>query len=168
MDKTWKPKKMTKKQKEDRLLIFRKMEEVAHLLKEVDDIGKRYDWFDTGQAGVWLDQVNDWLGSMEFNLKVKHVSGMSIDELKKRCEEIDDWTPNAQAWVDKKIMGIKPISHEAEKIERCQIHDGEWSEVTEYVFFAKVKESKVTIPKQLLDTVKLRTDDMAQLEIRVA
>jgi len=96
------------KEKEDRLLIAQKLEEVARLLKNISDIGNTHQWFDTAQADILLDDVNEWLAMLEIQRKLGPVSGMSIDELKKCCQQIH-WTPNAQARVDKKIISIKPI-----------------------------------------------------------
>jgi len=55
-----------------------------------------------------------------------------------------------------------------ELMKSMQIHDGDTFTLIQHHFYAEIKEGKITVPKELMDTLKVKDGDMVQIEIDVA
>jgi len=56
----------------------------------------------------------------------------------------------------------------AELLKKCEIHDGQIFTLIQHHFYAEVKQGKITIPKEIIETLHLTEGDMIQIEIDVA
>lgn len=57
---------------------------------------------------------------------------------------------------------------EKEIIELCKIEPGEWWYEKIYGFYALLKRGKVTVPKELIETLELEEDRFVRLTIHKA
>jgi len=65
---------------------------------------------------------------------------------------------------------VKDIAETKEIIKRSVKHfqDGEWWTETDYHFFVYAKGDKVTIPKAIMDALKIKDEQLLAFRIRLA
>lgn len=54
---------------------------------------------------------------------------------------------------------------EEEKAEFCKVYEGEWWIEDVHGFYARLKDGKVTVPKEVIKKLKLREDQFLRLHI---
>lgn len=57
---------------------------------------------------------------------------------------------------------------EEEKIRLARVEDGDWWIHKQYSFYGEIKDGKVTVPKEIMEQLKLKDGDLAALTVEVA
>lgn len=74
-----------------------------------------------------------------------------------------------EAFAKAKIGKPKPITDEERKMFKlCHVDPGSWFTITEVGFYAVLKDGKVTVPKEVIEHLKLEEDQLAVLKIDTA
>jgi hypothetical protein len=55
-----------------------------------------------------------------------------------------------------------------ELMKGMEVKDGQCFSMINQCFYAVIKEGKITVPKKILDSLKVKDGDMVQIEINVA
>ncbi len=64
-------------------------------------------------------------------------------------------------------MDLKSARAHAEKLKLIEINEGDWWTQTDYNFFAYAKGDKITIPKEIMDELKIEDEQLLIIRIRL-